>query len=496
MIGPATVTRDRRQIPLLNDDFHRNLSAYGRTLLLTLGRHVYWASGAVRGAVEDFATYASGSFMWESRSADSEWRNLAEGKLYLHDRFCDISGPPHTMRTFRKTLVRAQYLDGDLGVIYVRDDEGRPYMQVIPSHRIASCGVNVEGGPWDGARIIDGVIVDDYNRPMAYRVLTGAAGDLKEYIDVSAGSMALFFQALVPGQLRGVSLLGASAWDVQDLTESKRWELLAQKAGAGRVFQEWNEDGEAQPGADHIDAPDASAPGTASGMWREVIDAGINTYFKSSDIGARIEAVKFDRPSSNQQAFVAQVWREAMAGARLSVDFNLDLTRIGGAPLRVLIDKINLNHQDNQQEVIEPACRRFDFFRLGAFIQLEELPIVNDWWSFEYQPGERLTADKKYDSSVSAEQIRIGVKTRSRAAMELGEALADVRDAREREADDLFARASRISTKYPDIPLDVILSRLETDSLNPTTSAFQPSGKETADNSEDQSENTTESEDA
>lgn len=475
LIGPATQNFNRKWIPLLNDDFHRNLSNYGRKTLLTLGRHIYFASGAVRGAVEDLCTYAAGSFMLESRSADADWKEQAEDLLYLHDRTADIAGPPHTMRTYRKLLVRSLYLDGDMGTVYLRGEDGRPYLQTIPSHRICSDDDIVNGGPWDGARIIDGVIVDGLNRAIAFRVNTGPAYSRDSYVEIPATSMALHFLPIMAGQVRGLPILGLAGWDMQDLDESKRWELLAQKAGAGRVFQEWNEDGEPQPGADYIISPSAgdTTSSTPSGLFREVIDGGLNTYFKANS-GSRLEAVKFDRPAANQQAFVAQAWREALAGARLSLDFNLDLTKIGGASLRVLIDKINLNHEDIRCEVIEPASRRFDFFRLGSFIANGELPLVEDWFDYEYQPGERLTADKRYDADVSATQVRIGVKTRSRATMELGESLEDVREKREAEADELYAMAERLKARHPEIALDIILARLESDALNPALPVTDP----------------------
>lgn len=481
LIGPAQQNRDRKWIPFLNDDFHRNVTSFGRAILCSLGRHIYFNSGAVRGAVEDLCTCAAGSFMFESRSEALDYKDQAETLLWEHDKMCDVAGPPSTMRTYRKMLTRAIYMDGDMGTVYVIGEDGLPYLQTIPSHRICSDVDQVKDGPFKGLRIIDGVVVNAWNRAVAYSVLVGdGALGAPAYQLIPATQMALHFRPIVPGQVRGIPELGLVAWDVQDLEESRRWELLAQKAGAGRVFQEWNEDGEPAPGADYAQGPSAGdvTAGTPSGMWREVIDGGLNTYFKANS-GARLEAVKFDRPSANQQAFTSQTWREALSGARLSLDFNLDLTKIGGASLRVLIDKLNLTNADLQCDVIEPASRRFDFFRLGRFIETGLIGLVDDWHCFEYQRGERLTADKRYDSAVSTEQVRTGVKTRSRATMELGEALEDVRERREQEVDDLFTRAERLAAKFK-IPFGIALNRFESDQaeaavmstyVNQTTSA-------------------------
>jgi len=479
MIPQARQNQDRKRVPLLDQDLHRNLSNYGRRTLLSLGRHIYFSAPAVKGAVEDLAADVAGCYQFESRSTAADWKRAAETLLHRHDKFCDVSGPPRNARTWRKGIIRAILRDGDVGTIWVMGDDGVPYLQVVPGHRIGSDREEVEGGPFDGARIIEGVIVDGTNRALAYRVLTGDGCSYDEFVDVPAHQMRLHFLPIFPDQVRGLSVLGLTAWHMQDLSESQRWELLAQKGAASRVFMEFNEDGEPPLGADHIVSPEtgATTSDTPSGLWREVIDGGINSYFKANS-GSRLEAVKFDRPSRNQQDFVAQVWREALNGAQLSVDFHLDLTKLGGAPLRLLCEKINRRHDDLREEVLEPAVRAWDFFRLGAFINSKRLPEVEDWDNWEYLPGADYTPDRRYDSDVTAQNVRIGITTRARAAAKFGEALDDIRATREAEADDLFARASRLHAKHPAIPLELILARLENDHASSPTISVNSSKTE------------------
>ncbi len=248
--------------------------------------------------------------------------------------------------------------------------------------------------------------------------------------------MMLNFVPLFVGQIRGFSIVGFSAWTYQDVTESDIFELLAQKAGAGRVFQEWNETGEPPPGADWVTGPgSASGALTPSGLWREVIDEGINTYFSALTPGQKIEAVKFDRPSANQQKFKETKLRETFYAAGWSLDFGLNPTTIGGAPLRVVVDRINASVEDIQCEMIEPAARRFDAFRIPvAMLETKELPFVSDWWNLEYQPGARLTGDRKYDSDVTIQDVK--------------------------SVDRLFGEAEKLAKKYG-IPFAMALERLE-----------------------------------
>lgn len=477
LIRSATQNNFRKRIPLLDADFHRNVNSYGRRTLLTLGRYIYFAFSPIRQAVKEQSEFAASTFLPEYRGADALWKQEAEDLLWEHDRWADVAGPPYTMRTYRKSLVRAALTDGDIGTIYVRDKAtGLPYLQVIPSHRIGSDSASdvVEGGPFDGASIIDGVIVDSGLRPIAYRVYTGGDGQA-DFVDISARSMALHFIPHFPGQLRGVSEIGLAAWDCQDLEESNRFELLAQKAGAGRVFVEYNEEGEPLPGGDFIGSPasGSTTTKTPSGLFTETIDQGINTYFKANS-GSSLEPVRFDRPSSNQQDFAKARLREVLGAMGTSLDFTLDPTGIGGHASRVLLEKLNRNLASLREEMVEPAVRRFDAFRIAVFMDTGDLRTVEDWHRIEYQGPPEWTGDRKHDSDVDAQEVRMGFKTRTSVASKRnGEALADVRKIRLAEAKEHLTQAKELSEEF-DIPMDTAMRLLQDDG----NGGSQPATKE------------------
>lgn len=471
LIPAATQTNRRKQLPLLDYDIHRNVTAYGRSVMRTLGRRLYCASDVVRGTVNEIAMNVGGRLQAEYRGANKEFKRPVERWTHRHDRIADIAGWPYTSRTWRKGIVRAALLDGDEGTVFCKDDNGIPRLQRIPGHRIGSAPgkETVEGGPFDGALIIEGVIIGDQLQPLGYRVLTGECPtDYEQYVDIPSDRMILNFVPLFAGQLRGFSLVGFSAFIHQDIYESDLWELLAQKAGAGRVFQEWNEYGEPPPGADFIVGPDASSSGSATpaGLWREVIDEGINTYFRSSDPNARLEAVKFDRPSANQREFKESKSRETFYSVGWSLDFGLNPTKVGGAPLRVLVDRINATVEDLQCEMVEPAARRFDAFRIPvAMLELKAIPFVDDWYELEYQAGARLTGDRKYDSDVTLQEVKFGIKSRTQACMERGEGDDDVLESNAKSVDRLFAEAQKLADRYK-IPFAMALDRLEQSTPN------------------------------
>jgi capsid protein len=463
LIPTAQPTLDRKYTWMLDHDIHRNVTNYGRRVMMTLGRSLYCAYDVVRGAVDEMAQNAAKSFVPEYRGADAEFEDQVHSWIAQHDRVCDIAGWPYNMLLYRELLAKCIFRDGDMGTVFVRDAAGQPKLQIIPGHRIGSGDGEpfVEGGPYDGARVISGVILGDYSNPIAYRVLLGDPSDTENFIDIPADRMILSFIPQFPGQVRGFSQIGYSAWNWQDLAEADRWELLAQKAGAGRVFQEWNQEGEPQPGADYITGPAAgtTTAGTPTGLWYETIEAGVNTYFKSSDPNAQIKAVEFNRPSSNQQQFHKSKVAEALYAAGWSDVYSLD-PKAGGAALRVVIGKLNDTIDHLGDIAMEPAMSRFDAFRIPVAMEIGAIKFAPDWHNLEYIRAPKKSADRKYDIEVDEKEIRMGISTRSRKIGERGECEEDVREENERSVDDLLTRAQRLAAKH-NVDLALALSLLE-----------------------------------
>jgi capsid protein len=475
LIPTSQQTLDRKRVWLLDYDIHRNVTNYGRRTMMSLGRSLYCSYDVVRGAVDEMAKSAAKSYVPEYRGEDEEYEDQVHRFIARHDRVCDIAGPPYNMKMYRRLLIQSLFMDGDMGTVFVRGEDGQPYLQVIPSHRIGSGDADafVKGGPYDGARIISGVILGEYFNPIAYRILLGDSQNTEDFIDIPADRMILSFIPQFAGQVRGFSLIGYSAFNLQDMAESDKWELLAQKAGAGRVFQEWNEQGEPQPGADFIQQGTGDGSATPSGLWYETIDAGVNTYFKSSQPNAKIEAVKFDRPSSNQQNFHQNKLREALYACGWSHLYSLHPERVGGVALRVLVDKLNDTIDDLGDLVIEPAVRRFDGFRIPVAIDNGDLKFTADWSDIEYVRAPRKTSDRKYDSDVTVAELRAGITTRSKAMAERGECEEDVREENEKSVDDLLARADRLAKKHG-VSLELALSLMELVTPNGNLPAPQP----------------------
>jgi hypothetical protein len=204
--------------------------------------------------------------------------------------------------------------------------------------------------------------------------------------------------------------------------ESRQYSLLGQKANAAISYIEENEQSGAMPGAAFVIPPSRAAQvsqnasshperPSVTGLNYELLDGGIIRYFKARS-GSKITSPSNDRPTENQQTFEDRIVRGIFHGVNWSTDFSLDPTKAGGAQMRIIIDKVNRTIQTFQDLLLLPAMQRFNGYRLSKSIKLGLLPDSPDWWKFYFVGPEELTADRKYSSDVSCQEVEAGLSCR------------------------------------------------------------------------------------
>lgn len=434
LIQAASTNTDRKNPPRSDRDSHRNVTSLGRRTLMDWGRHLFENVPYIRGAVLEQATLAVSTFVAQYYGRNEQFKELAEAWLYEHDKICDIRGWPFNMRTLLRNIIISVLRDGDIGILLTETAGGYPMFQAIPAHRIGcrSDEFTVKGGQFDGARIIDGVICSDYGSTLAYRCLTGERDyDYSSYRDIPASDMMLIFLPEYVDQVRGLSPIGKGAYDQQDIKEFEDAQLIQQKNAASIALQEWNEDGEPAPGSDlsfvtPADSTDSIA-GTPTGLVTETFDKGTVRYFRANS-GNKLEVLEHNNPSQNTQNFTQGKVRSSLHGFQWSYDFSLNPKDVGGAPFRVIVDKINITLKSLRQDVIIPFRTRADGWRISKAIKRKDVPEDADWWKWEYQGPADITADKKYDSSVDIEETRYGLRAPQDAIARRGDYWEDVQD--------------------------------------------------------------------
>lgn len=430
MIRAASQTNDRKTVPLLDRDFKRNISGLGRRTMMSIGRKLYHNFSEVRGLVREIVNLTTAVFKPQFSTQDPDWNNEAEMFLANHDKIANFkAGSSPSMQRLRRTLLRNVIVDGDAFVALISAPESDyPFLQVIPPHRISSYdydSTEVKDGPFKGMTISDGIVMDEYGRAIAYRVWDDNKSD---YQILPADSVIHIFDQEWDDQARGYSQLASCLFDFSDVSESRQFELMAQKIAASINLVEYNELGEAEnapfltEGAE--EGEDVS--GTPTGLITETIDNHIK--YMRSGTGAKLQAYISDRPTQNQRDFVDTIIRACFYGMGWSFDYSLDSTKIGGASMRVQVDKVNRTIASYQDNLIEPTQRRIDSWRIAKGIKLGLVQPNDEWWKFRYQKAARLTADAKYESQKDLEEFSAGVTSLEKLAANRGGDWVELQD--------------------------------------------------------------------
>lgn len=476
LVEAATQTQDREQQTLVDYDFHRTISVIGRRTLLSLGRAMFWKVPQLQAAVLEQAHIATVPFNPIYRGKNKEWGDRAVDWLNdFHSVMC-FEGAPYDFESYCRGLVINHLVDGDQGTLLTEDFSGNARTQTIPSHRIGSryqqvqmAEVRYEGNTLsiDGivvddslpytfseplefeASVIDGVVLDAYSRALAYRVYSDPSIS-DGYTDISARNLGLGFLPVVSGQVRGLSGLASSVFDWQDWREWKRFETLAQKTFASKTIVEENETGDVDTAKAIVAKPaDFDTNGNKTSPDILKLDKGAYTYFKAQT-GSKLTAFQWgQRPGRDTKDFMDQTIRDAMRGMGWDAFFSLDPQNVGGAPMRVIVDRVNRTVRSHRR-LVEKNVRRVDVYALAKAIKNGQLPMDPDWFRWSYQGQADLTADRRYDAQTDEMEFSMGWETLEgiQARKSSKGNWQSLREQREKEVMDKYERAKRISDAY------------------------------------------------
>jgi hypothetical protein len=331
---------------------------------------------------------------------------------------------------------------------------------------------------WE-APMIDGGILDDQGRAIAYRVYDDPVVS-SEYRDISARNLFPSFLPEFPGQVRGYSGLSSSVFDWQDVREWKRLEMLAQRGFASKALIEQNETGYIDE-ARQIVAQDAqfdTTTGKQTSAAMVKLDGGAITVFKAGT-NSKLSAFNAgERPGRATQDFMDQTIREAMRGTEWDAFFSLDPAHVGGAPMRVIVDRVNRTIK-KRRRLAGMSVLRVDVYALAKAIKNNEIPFDPEWYKWTYRGQSDVTADRRYESATDLMEYQQGwLNNEDIQARRQGDWLQK-REQRQTEADDKMKRAEALVKAHPDCSFQEAMNELGMTG----TSSFSMSRKDQGDES-------------
>lgn len=474
LIDPQRIseTYKNKSISRLDRDHHQNVGVLSRLDLMSLGRYLYANFGPVRMALNQMVCFATDDFVPSYVGEDAAFKDAFSNWLPFHDLNPDV-GSLATMQQLRRLLVISAFRDGDVGVVLTESPEGgRPKLQLIPAHRIGARQTHtdiVQEGRFEGARLIDGVIVDPAtHRPLGYRVFTGDETLESAFVDIPVQSMRLFMSSMdFVGQLRGMSALGGAAFNFFDVMEWEKNELLAQRVSSAITLIKKDESGEMDPTSAALGIDQDPTNCEETEFYQEFKNGEIIHISPRESVDAFIS----NRPTSNQREFIQSAIRAALAYLGFSVDFAFDATKIGGASMRVVADQQKRRVEEIQTTLLEPCLKWYFGYAVAKATKNLLLPATADPFALRFMGRKQITADRRYDSQVDLAEYRAGLRTLDETASLRGQDWKRMRDQQERETVDLLERAKRLAESF-DITIEAAIAMID-DRVKPSPVMFE-----------------------
>lgn len=279
---------------------------------------LYGNYGITRAAIHQKATWSVGEswhpvFLGEA----AEWGKRASDWL-INDWYPvhDIMGP---MRDFQDGLVADSIeIDrgGDAWILLTETETGWPQVQRIrPSQIGQRSGTydyrdpRVKDGPFQGQRILHGVIFNAYGRPIGARILGETPEDDQ---DVSFFELIQVYDPEFYDQPRGLPAFYSALEDIQDAMHSAGWERLAMLQASAISLLETNETG-APDSNDPINLAQGAGIQSETGVHVENLVGGLIKYFRAKG-GGKLEQFKNQRPGEDWERHQDRIVRSSLAG--------------------------------------------------------------------------------------------------------------------------------------------------------------------------------------
>jgi capsid protein len=415
------------------------------------------AAGAIDGLAEEIADTG----IWPTATSSNPKFNRAVNDNFERDgddpRFFDEASE-ETFSTAQKAIIRNIFMLHDFFGQLLRPGEGSriPTMNFVPSWQVGD-PPRRRGSGETGSNVtfVDGTRANEFGRISAYWVYTSK--DRKQGVEVPAGNMLHFHDALWKGQRRGISPLTPAVrklFSLDDLDRAIQSGELARQRVAYQITRGIGDDDEPTmvPGGEVVDTIEVENPdGTKTKNYIQRIVSKDGTDIDIADLGPgrKIEMVE----STKSDAGIA--WSEHMLAdiarcLKFPKVYVFDLGGMNqGTEVRMTNKRIQRRKNYIRQHLLIPQfCRRWYNFKLwqdissGRYDDIEGgIPL--DWFAHRWNLPADDSVDLAREAHVYDDRVDSGKMTRrayhaiqSEDWMDAAEEIIDERVAIEKRIED------------------------------------------------------------
>ena len=298
------------------------------------------------------------------------------------------------MRQVQAEIADAPLFFGDIGILYGSNG----LLQIFEGSRIGS-PLGVVGFSEDDPDK-NGVIVDDYGRPLEYQVGRRVNGQLIDVTNVPASDFTLYMKRQRPSQWRGIPTLAPCVNTLMDVAEYEEIEMIAAKVAASLSCMIKRE------GAVNFELGDRAPAGEQDTEGRlENFEPGTFHYLEP---GEDISTISSNgRPNVNGIEWLAFELRKV--GAAIGIPYEFLLGDIGGSSFSAsqgVVMQYQAQVEEEQNCIIE-LMKKIYRWRVGKWVADGELSVpaeVEDPFTVRFQPprfrwinrSQQVDSDMKY----------------------------------------------------------------------------------------------------
>lgn len=375
-------------------DTKLDLTESVRDEIVRRSRYIHRNSGFVREQQLSMQLYGVGNGIRpQARTLDGAWNKEAEQYFQRWGRKAEISGR-FSWDEVQALVCRALDRDGEIFVHKVKDNLGRPRLQLIPTHRIKT--------PPGNDVAMDGITTGPYGEPLLYHV----AEDDGSFRDIPAAFILHIFEPEDESSLRFAPTAQHSINHTLDEMDLLALEKHAAKDNAdiSKVLTkrnpDLNDEGDFQLGAD---GKPASSDAT---MLQTILGGKVVTLEPGEDL----KSFTSDRPSTTFTGFLEYLKRDSALG-HVPYEFATDSSKIGGAGVRLVVTKAERRFAWRTKIIAERLVRGVWEFVVGDAITKGLMSAIEDWNEIEFTTPRKVSVDAGREAQANRDDIVLGIKT-------------------------------------------------------------------------------------
>jgi hypothetical protein len=481
--SPRTNSKNYRPRQQLRNTTRENITEADRLELINYSRQLYAQVGDVATAIDQKNHWAFGD-AWEPHFIGEDTRWGEELEEWLKNAFyptCNVRGPLYHFTATLQISGKAWDYDGDDLEVYTKTDRGFPQIAVFPSTMVRTHYQGqgygraevVQGGPFDGAKICDGVIYNRNNRAIGVRLWDEDG----KHTDISLFNADLAYEPSWSDQGRGIPRLSTCLLRWMSLQDIDHFLQMGMKRAATLQINRFTPEGESVQGNEIITGEETVLNGDGDEETRathtEMVGDGGDIIEFSTEEGEELKILEFRNPHPNSEAFVERIKRECLSSVGWFYEL-LNMASTGRAPSRLVCNLANKTIWNRQATGERRAKRRLNF--AIAVAMQEGLVSKNkvggiDPYRWEFGLPAELTVDEGNNEQAAREAVKMGMSSKKIEAQKKGRRDDQIHKDIVREVTRDIKAAKSIGSAEG-VPFELVWERLDQRSPNPIT--YQP----------------------